>query len=150
MTSKEKTVMVSGGFDPLHVGHLRMIQEASKFGKVIVVINSDAWLFRKKNYVFIPWEDRKEIIEGYAEVWKVVSADDSDGTVCAALEQHRPDYFANGGDRLATNTPEKVVCERLGIKMLWNVGGGKVRSSSTLVDNASYERDRLENICRNI
>jgi D-beta-D-heptose 7-phosphate kinase/D-beta-D-heptose 1-phosphate adenosyltransferase len=150
MTSKEKTVMVSGGFDPLHVGHLRMIQEASKFGKVIVVINSDAWLFRKKNYVFIPWEDRKEIIEGYSEVWKVVSVNDDDGTVCDALEQHKPDYFANGGDRTSTNTPEKIVCERLGIKMLWNVGGGKVRSSSTLVDNASYERDRLENICRNI
>jgi len=150
MTSKEKTVMVSGGFDPLHVGHLRMIQEASKFGKVIVVINSDAWLFRKKNYVFIPWEDRKEIIEAYAEVWKVVSVDDSDGTVCDALKQHKPDYFANGGDRVETNTPEKVVCDDIGIKMLWNVGGGKIRSSSDLVEDASYEKDRIENISNNL
>jgi D-beta-D-heptose 7-phosphate kinase/D-beta-D-heptose 1-phosphate adenosyltransferase len=150
MTSKEKTVMVSGGFDPLHVGHLRMIQEASKFGKVIVVINSDAWLFRKKNYVFIPWEDRKELIEGYAEVWKVVSVDDSDGTVCDALKQHKPDYFANGGDRVETNTPEKVVCDDIGIKMLWNVGGGKIRSSSDLVEDASYEKDRIENISNNL
>lgn len=142
--------MVSGGFDPLHVGHLRMIQEASKFGKVIVVINSDAWLFRKKNYVFIPWEDRKEIIEAYAEVWKVVSVDDSDGTVCDALKQHKPDYFANGGDRVETNTPEKVVCDDIGIKMLWNVGGGKIRSSSDLVEDASYEKDRIENISNNL
>jgi len=63
----EATIMVSGGFDPLHIGHLRMIKEAAKYGKVIVVANSDAWLLRKKGYIFMPWEERKEIIEGYSE-----------------------------------------------------------------------------------
>ncbi len=59
----EKTIMVSGGFDPLHIGHLRMIKEAAQHGKVIVVVNSDAWLLRKKGFIFMPFEERKEIIE---------------------------------------------------------------------------------------
>ena len=116
----EKTIMVSGGFDPLHVGHLRMIKEAANYGKVIVVVNSDPWLLRKKGYSFMSWEDRKELIEGYSEVWKVVPVDDSDGTVCEALRREKPDYFANGGDRTSNNTPEKQVCEELGIEMVWN------------------------------
>ena len=59
---RNKTVMVSGGFDPVHVGHVRMIREASEWGDVIVAINSDDWLIRKKGYVFMPWEERAEII----------------------------------------------------------------------------------------
>lgn len=131
-----ETVMISGGFDPLHVGHLRMIKEASKHGKLIVVINSDEWLIRKKGYSFMAWEDRKELIEGYSEVWKVVSVDDSDNTVCEALRGEKPDFFANGGDRLIGNTPEKEVCEELNIKMIWNIGGEKIRSSSDIVKEA--------------
>jgi cytidyltransferase-like protein len=138
----DKTIMVSGGFDPLHVGHLRMIKEAAAYGKVIVVINSDPWLLRKKGYNFMPWEDRKELIEGYSEVWKVVSVDDSDGTVCEALRREKPDFFANGGDRTSNNTPEKQVCEEIGIEMVWNVGGGKVRSSSELVKEANENRSK--------
>ena len=133
------TVMISGGFDPLHIGHLRMIKGASKYGKLIVVINSDDWLQRKKGYSFMSWEDRKEMIEGYAEVWKVVPVDDADGTVCDALQSYRPTYFANGGDRVSTNTPEKLLCDNLGIEMLWNIGGDKIRSSSTLVEQAGEE-----------
>jgi len=56
----KKTIVVSGGFDPLHVGHLRMMQEASQHGKLTVIINSDEWLFRKKGYVFMPWAERAE------------------------------------------------------------------------------------------
>jgi D-beta-D-heptose 7-phosphate kinase/D-beta-D-heptose 1-phosphate adenosyltransferase len=63
---------------------------------------------------------------------------DGDGTVCEALRRIRPDYFANGGDRHLTNTPEMAVCEELEIKMLWNIGGGKIQSSSDLVDKAKY------------
>ena len=58
-----KSIMVSGGFDPIHIGHVRMIREASKYGEVIVVANSDEWLFRKKGYVFMKWEERAEIIK---------------------------------------------------------------------------------------
>jgi D-beta-D-heptose 7-phosphate kinase/D-beta-D-heptose 1-phosphate adenosyltransferase len=133
----EATIMVSGGFDPLHIGHLRMIKEAAKVGRVIVVANSDAWLLRKKGYIFMPWEERKEIIEGYSEVDRVEAVDDSDGSVCEALRRIRPTYFANGGDRTNKNTPEMAVCDELGITMLWEVGGGKIQSSSEMVANAN-------------
>ena len=131
--SKRKTVMVSGGFDPIHVGHLRMFQEASTLGSLIVVLNSDDWLKRKKGYSFMSFEDRKEIIEGFECVWKVVSVDDSDDTVVDALHKHHPDIFANGGDRFPKNTPEATICEKLEIESFWGVGGEKIRSSSDLV-----------------
>ena len=134
--SKNKTVMVSGGFDPIHVGHVRMIQEAAKHGDVIVVANSDAWLERKKGYVFMPWEERAEIILSMRGVLDVLPVDDSDDTVCDALRRYSPGYFANGGDRKQNNTPEMDVCEELGIEMLWEVGGGKIQSSSDLVKNS--------------
>lgn len=138
----EKTIMVSGGFDPLHIGHLRMIKEAAQHGKVIVVVNSDAWLLRKKGFIFMPFEERKEIIEGYTEVDRVEAVDDSDGTVCEALWRLKPTYFANGGDRTSNNTPEMRVCEQLGIEMLWGVGGGKIQSSSEMVANATAKRNK--------
>jgi D-beta-D-heptose 7-phosphate kinase/D-beta-D-heptose 1-phosphate adenosyltransferase len=139
----EATIMVSGGFDPLHIGHLRMIKEAAKVGKVIVVANSDAWLLRKKGYIFMPWEERKEIIEGYSEVDRVEAVDDSDGSVCEALRRIRPTYFANGGDRTNKNTPEMAVCDELGITMLWEVGGGKIQSSSEMVANANAAKKEI-------
>ena len=58
------TVCVSGGFDPVHIGHLRMIQEASQYGEVIVIVNSDEWLMRKKGYIFMPFKERCEILRG--------------------------------------------------------------------------------------
>jgi len=140
--SKKKTIMVSGGFDPVHVGHLRMFQEASQFGNLIVVLNSDKWLKNKKGYAFMPFEDRKEIIEGFECVWKVVSVNDDDGTVIDALHQYRPDIFANGGDRFMKNTPESTICEKLEIETLWGVGGGKIRSSSDLVKDSKKYKNR--------
>ena len=131
----KKRIMVSGGFDPIHKGHVRMIQEAAKKGEVLVIVNSDEWLMRKKGFVFMPFEERVEIIKSIKGVrdTQVIGIDDSDNTVCEALKKYRPDYFANGGDRTNTNTPEMAVCEELGIEMLWEVGGGKVQSSSSLV-----------------
>jgi D-beta-D-heptose 7-phosphate kinase/D-beta-D-heptose 1-phosphate adenosyltransferase len=128
----KKSIMVSGGFDPIHKGHIRMIQEAARKGDVIVIINSDEWLMRKKGFVFMPFEERVEIIKSIKGVTSSLGIDDSDNTVCEALRKYRPDYFANGGDRTNTNTPEMAVCEELGIEMLWEVGGGKVQSSSAL------------------
>jgi len=130
----KKRIMVSGGFDPIHKGHVRMIQEAAKKGEVLVIVNSDEWLMRKKGFVFMPFEERVEIIKSIKGVrdTQVIGIDDSDNTVCEALKKYRPDYFANGGDRTNTNTPEMAVCEELGIEMLWEVGGGKVQSSSAL------------------
>ena len=128
--------MVSGGFDPIHVGHVRMILEAAEHGEVIVVANSDEWLERKKGYVFMPWEERAEIISSIRGVVEVLEVDDSDDTVCEAIDHHRPDIFANGGDRKGDNTPEVSLCNRLGIELMWNVGGGKIQSSSELVSKS--------------
>ncbi len=141
MSEDKKTIMVSGGFDPIHVGHIRMIREASEYGDVIVVANSDDWLFRKKGYVFMAFKERKEVLMAVKGVVDVVSVHDDDGTVCAALIDHNPDYFANGGDRKSKNTPEKIVCEQLGIELLWNIGGGKIQSSSELVGKSNEKKD---------
>ena len=141
---KRKYVMISGGFDPIHVGHVRMIQEAARYADgLYVVVNSDDWLMRKKGYVFMPWEERREIIEAISGVTSVHDVDDADGTVCEALKRVKPDYFANGGDRKSDNTPEVQVCKDLNIEMLWNVGGGKIQSSSDLVNN---QKDSIKQI----
>ena len=131
------TVMVSGGFDPVHAGHIRMIRHAAEFGDVIVIANSDDWLFRKKGFVFMEWPRRVEILNAIKGVVLVVSVDDSDGTVCEAIRRLKPDFFANGGDRGRTNTPEQAVCEELGIELLWSIGGDeKLDSSSELAKKA--------------
>lgn len=129
-----KSVAVSGGFDPVHVGHMRMINAAARRGIVTVILNSDAWLMRKKGFIFMPFEHRKEILLSMANVHNVIAADDRDETVCEALKKLKPDYFANGGDRTDANTPEKGVCKQYGIKMLWNVGGKKIASSSGMAN----------------
>ena len=132
---KRKTVMVSGGFDPVHIGHIRMIREAAEYGDVIVVANSDDWLFRKKGFVFMEFDQRAEILASIKGVIKVSGVDDMDGTVCKAIRTHKPDFFANGGDRKKHNTPEQAVCDELGVEMLWGIGGNdKANSSSVLVE----------------
>ncbi len=134
---KAPTVMVSGGFDPVHAGHIRMIRDAANFGDVIVIANSDQWLFRKKGFVFMTFEQRAEILNAIKGVIVVDSVDDTDGTVCEAIRRHKPDFFANGGDRGRANTPEVDVCKELEIKLLWGVGGDKkLASSSELVENS--------------
>ncbi len=134
---KIKHILVSGGFDPVHIGHIQMIQKASEWGRVIVVVNSDDWLIRKKGYVFMPWKERVEILGNIKGVTLVSHVDDSDGSVCEALKRLRPDAFANGGDRKKENTPEMNVCDALGIQMLWGIGGAdKPQSSSWLVNKA--------------
>ncbi len=131
--TQEEKILLSGGFDPLHVGHLRMIEDAARFGRVIIALNSDAWLDRKKGYSFMSWNDRSEILMGLRSVWRVVSFDDSDGTACDAIKKEIPTIFGNGGDRVIDNTPEVNLCRELGIRLEWNLGGGKIRSSSDLV-----------------
>ena len=131
---KRKVVVVSGGFDPVHIGHVRMIIEASRMGDVIIIANSDEWLIRKKGYTFMPYDERQEVLYGFKGVIDVIKAKDDDGTVCKTLEKINPDIFANGGDRKNDNTPEVELCKKLGIELEWNVGGDKIQSSSELVD----------------
>ncbi len=135
-------IAVSGGFDPVHIGHIRMIQDASRYGDVMVIINSDEWLMRKKGYVFMPYKERVEVMGNIKGVALVTAVNDSDGTVCDALRRHRPDAFANGGDRKTENTPEMDVCEELGIQMMWAIGGtNKPQSSSWLVDKLKEKQN---------
>ena len=130
-----KRIALSGGFDPTHVGHLRMMQEASKHGRVIIILNSDGWLMRKKGYIFMSYEERKEILEGFSCVSEVVSVDDSDNTVCEAIDRLRPNYFGNGGDRKNDNVPEVDLCKKIEVELIWNLGGLKIQSSSDLVQS---------------
>lgn len=132
----DRVVLLSGGFDPVHVGHLRMIQHAAEYGDVVVALNSDEWLMRKKGYVFMPFEERREIIAGFRGVSAAVEVVDKDDTVCETIRTYNPWYFGNGGDRKGDNTPEVQVCKELGVELLWNLGGGKIQSSSELVKNA--------------
>lgn len=136
---KEIIVAVSGGFDPIHIGHVRMFREAKKLGhKLIVILNNDNWLKKKKGYSFMPEHERKEVIEALEPVDIVFitehGPDPDDMSVCDALRKLKPHIFANGGDRKLDNIPEVPVCEEIGCEMVFNVGeGGKVQSSSWLL-----------------
>ena len=138
--NSQATVAVSGGFDPIHIGHVRMIQEASKLGMLTVIVNSDDWLKRKKGYSFMSEDERVEIISSIDGVSNVIVASDEDNTVCKTLKGIRPDIFANGGDRTNKNTPEKSLCKELGIKMVWGIGGKKIQSSSELVKKTASDK----------
>lgn len=139
----KKIVMVSGGFDPIHIGHIRYMKEAKKLGdKLVVVVNNDNWFKIKGKKVFMPDKERKEIIEALACVDKVIVSghpkNTKDISVCKEIFKIKPDIFANGGDRFADNIPEFKLCNDLGIKMVFNIGrGGKVRSSSLLLKKYS-------------
>jgi cytidyltransferase-like protein len=137
-------VAVSGGFDPIHVGHIRMFKQARKLGdRLVVIVNNDNWLHAKKGYAFMPEKERVELIGSLPFVDKVVltdhAKDDPDMSVARALARLKPDVFANGGDRKSmSDIPEARICAELGITMVFNVGkGGKVQSSSWMVKKAS-------------
>lgn len=136
--NKSITVAVSGGFDPLHIGHVNLLQEAKTLGeRLVVILNNDNWIRQKKGYVFMPENERAAILQAIRFVDDVIITahfqKPQDMSVCAELEKLRPDIFANGGDRVAQNIPEYALCETLGIKMIFNVGGGKIQSSSDLI-----------------
>lgn len=137
--NKKIIVAVSGGFDPLHRGHVRMFQEAKNLGdELVVVLNNDNWLEAKKGYAFMPQEERKEILETISCVDRVALTkhpkNPKDMSVCKELLKIRPRIFANGGDRHKHNIPEVATCKAINCKMVFNVGsGGKIQSSSWLL-----------------
>jgi cytidyltransferase-like protein len=144
---KKITIAVSGGFDPVHVGHVRLFNEAKKLGdKLVVILNNDNWLMKKKGFVFMSEKERKEVIEGLRAVDKVVltkhSKNPSDMSVSRSLLEVRPDIFANGGDRNKKNAADPrsslykdiSACGKIEARIVYNVGkGGKIQSSSWLV-----------------
>lgn len=131
------TVAVSGGFDPVHIGHIELMQRARALGdRLVVILNNDHWLVKKKGFAFINENERKAILEAIRYVDEVVitkhPSSPEDVSVCAELEILKPDIFANGGDRKHDNIPEYQLCDKLGIKMVFNLGD-KIQSSSDLV-----------------
>lgn len=140
---KEIIVAVSGGFDPIHIGHVRMFEEAKKLGdRLVVILNNDNWLRKKKGFVFMPEEERVEVLQAIRWVDEVVltkhNKDPEDMSVCEALRELRPDIFANGGDRKSDNIPEVAVCEEISCQMIFDIGyDGKVQSSSWLTAKAA-------------
>src|SRR3989344_1858105 len=141
-TNKKKKIVVavSGGFDPIHIGHARLFKEAKAMGdELVVILNNDNWLMKKKGFVFIPQKERREIIKSLKWVGRVIPTrhgkNPEDMSVCRELKELKPDVFANGGDRFKNNVPEVGACREIGCKMFFNVGwGGKIQSSSQLLE----------------
>ena len=129
-------VLCSGGFDPLHVGHLAYLHGASQYGHVAVALNSDSWLKRKKGYAFMPWQERMEILNAIRYVQRVLKVADDDGSVAEAIRRLRPEFFCNGGDRTTFHPLEHKACLEVGARELFWVGGRKIRSSSRLIAEA--------------
>lgn len=135
----KKIILVTGGFDPLHSGHIAYFKAARALGDHLIVgINSDEWLTNKKGQPFMPWHERAEIIRNLSVVDEVIAFDDSDGSAksaCYNVKKQYPDdtvVFANGGDRTAKNIPEMSVP---GIVFSFGVGGSnKMNSSSWILE----------------
>lgn len=138
-----KIVATSGGFDPIHIGHIKLLKEAKSLGdRLVVILNNDNWLKFKKGFVFMPEHERAEIIKAIRYVDDVIvtkhEPTTTDISICKELEELKPDIFANGGDRKPDGDPipEVELCKRLGIEIVYNVGGDKAQSSSNLVHRA--------------
>ena len=134
----EIVVATGGGFDPIHKGHIRLLKEAKKLGtKLIIILNSDEQLKKKKGKTFYPSQDeRKEILESIRYVDEVIIDPDINVTCEAALRLIHPDIYAKGGDRTPDNMAweEIDVCNELGIRIVYGVGGEKIQSSSWLIN----------------
>lgn len=134
-------IILSGGFDPYHDGHAAMFKEAARIGDIAVIINSDEWLINKKGAYFMSAAARSDVIlsiKGVTRVFFSKSLTDVSEDIARIATQNsfvgaQPLIFGNGGDRTAGNTPEQEVCQRLGIPVIFGLGGGKANSSSVLL-----------------
>jgi D-beta-D-heptose 7-phosphate kinase/D-beta-D-heptose 1-phosphate adenosyltransferase len=134
-----KIYMTSGGFDPLHVGHVMCIQETAAMaernnGKVVILVNGDQFLVKKKGKPFMRAAERCAIISCLKGVDLAVEWYDGSQTVSKAIRLFRPNYFTKGGDRSDPETvPEWDACQEVDCRVVFEVGGGKVQSSSWLL-----------------
>jgi len=141
MTKKNNTkqivVAVSGYFNPLHVGHLDMINKSKKLGdKLIVIVNNEEQVKLKGSVPFMSLTDRVRIMKALRDVDEVFVSIDKDASVCKSLRKIKPDIFTNGGDRKSKgDVPEYALCKRLGIKMVDGLGN-KIRASSKMIAKA--------------
>lgn len=145
---EDKIVLVTGGFDPIHSGHIAYIKAARELGRVMVGVNSDAWLQRKKGSEFLSYNERKNIVENLKDVMGVIGFDDSDNTAIDAIKKIRVMFpknkivFANGGDRTSANIPEmEAFKDDPTVEFVFGVGGDtKMNSSSTILDKWKNEQ----------
>lgn len=136
-----KVILVTGGFDPIHSGHIEYFKAAKQLGNVLVVgLNSDDWLTRKKGRPFMNWQERASILSEFTVVDRVINFDDSDNTAKDAIRKVRECYtdahivFANGGDRTAENIPEMDTTDQ-NVSFEFGIGGNnKMNSSSWILD----------------
>jgi cytidyltransferase-like protein len=136
----KKIVLITGGFDPLHSGHIAYFKAAKELGDILIVgVNSDAWLTRKKGSPFMPYKERATIVRNIVGVDFVIDFNDDDGSAKHAIHMVRSSYpqdkiiFANGGDRTNTNSPEMTVVDS-NLEFVFGVGGeNKMNSSSWIL-----------------
>ena len=147
---KPAAILVTGGFDPLHSGHINYLKSAHKLNNnVIVGLNSDEWLARKKGKSFMPYKERETILNELKCVNKVISFDDKDNSANDAIKQCLKDYytiiFANGGDRIEDNTPELNTFENDDrVLFVWGVGGNNKLNSSSWILNDYVQGKKVE------
>jgi cytidyltransferase-like protein len=152
ITKKPIVVAISGGMDPIHIGHIRLIKEAKKLGdKLVVILNNDNWLKKKKTQVFMHQKERKEILEAIKEVDAVILSNhlhnSKDMSVSGELLKIRPDVFVKGGDRKNKCVPEAEACKKIGCKIVFNVGPkGNFQHSSWLLANYIKSLNRTKQI----
>lgn len=139
----QKLSLISGGFDPLHSGHIKYFKEAGQYGSIVVLLNSDEWLTYKKGKPFMPWSERAAVVRNLKGVTDVLDFNDMrgdaiDGIQKAINKYPPPNYsvsFLNGGDRTLDTTPEVDWCMNHEINCIFNVGGGKIQSSSWILNS---------------
>lgn len=136
----DNIVIFTGGFDPIHSGHISCIKEARKLGRVVIGLNSDEWLARKKGKSFLTFEERKAVLDEFKDILCVIAFDDSDDTASDAIRQvmnlfpKNKIIFVNGGDRTEGNIPELEVfrdCPRVSFQ--FGIGGQNKKNSSSSI-----------------
>lgn len=147
---KKNIVLVTGGFDPIHSGHISYIDAAAALGDMLIVgVNSDNWLVRKKGRYFLPWSERSTIVRSIKGVDSVIEFNDDDNSARDAIRIVKNLYpndmifFANGGDRTKTNIPEMDMKDQ-NLAFLFGVGGqDKKNSSSWILKNWNNTSDKV-------
>lgn len=146
-------ILLSGGFDPYHDGHARMFAKAAEIGDICVILNSDDWLANKKGQYFMSLTERADVlnsVKGVEWIWHSQSLGDVSNDILEIskhiLYRSRLLIFAKGGDRNASNTPEQAICEKLGIPVLFGLGGNNDQSSSKLLKAWEEKKTLSDNI----
>ena len=145
---QNQIIALSGAFDVLHPGHIRMIKGAEYFGKVVIFLNSDEWVRRNKGFLLMPWSDRREMLLSVTGVHSVERVNDEDDTVCEALIRLKPNIFGNGGNRTHYNTPERRLCNEMGIACVWGIGGGERDKYSNEILEKMFSAERPQKIAK--